>query len=88
MKTVSVHPEKSIRFTQRAALWCQILNQYRYLYPNASFKRMAERYGLSETNARRYYYGVHQFNGGLFGPCYNQVRQGACVAVEGLPLTP
>lgn len=92
MKTVSVHPEKSIRFTQRAALWCQILNQYKYLFPNASFKQMAERYGLSETNARRYYYGVHHRNGGLWGAergsTYNQVRQGACVTVEGLPLTP
>jgi hypothetical protein len=92
MKTISVHSERSIRFTRSAALWCHILNQYKYLYPNATFKQMAERYGLSETNARRYYYGVHHRNAGLWGAdrgeTYNQMRRGACVPVEGLPLTP
>jgi hypothetical protein len=38
---------------------------------------MAEAFNLSETNIRRYYYGVHHFNPGTNG--YTQVRQGASV---------
>jgi hypothetical protein len=40
---------------------------------------MAEVFNLSETNARRYYYGVHHFNPGFGG--YTQMRQGACVTL-------
>lgn len=82
MRTISVHSEKSIKFTKHAAFWCEMINLYKKLYPTHSFKQIAEHFKLSETSIRRYYYGVHQFNGGLFGPCYNQVRRGACVTLR------
>lgn len=81
MRPISVHPEKSIRFTQHAAFWCQMLNAYRKCYPAATFKQMAEFFDLSESNTRRYYYGVHHRNGGMWGLCYNQVRRGAAVHI-------
>ena len=55
-------------------------NVYKEAYPHHSFKQMAEHLGLSETNARRYYYGVHHFNPGMNG--YTQVRLGACVTLR------
>ena len=79
MRPVKVHSEKSIRFTQHAASWCQLLNSIRRYNPNATFKEMAEAFGLSETSARRYYYGIHHFNAGYFGCGYTQVRFGASV---------
>lgn len=81
MRVVNVHPEKSIRFTEHAEELCCILNGYRRVRPDASFREMAEEFDLSETSCRRYYYGVHHFNGGYFGPHYNQVRRGACVPI-------
>jgi hypothetical protein len=81
MRIPKVHSSKSINFTKNALFWCQMTNLYKKHYPGHSFKRMANQLGLSETNARRYYYGMHQFNGGLFGPCYNQVRKGAHVPI-------
>jgi hypothetical protein len=42
---------------------------------------MADHLGLSQTNARRYYYGVHHYNAGYFGCGYTQVRKGACVTL-------
>ncbi len=54
-------------------------NAYKRLYPKHSFKQMAEHFDLSETNCRRYYYGVHHFNPGSNG--YTQVRFGACVTL-------
>ena len=55
-------------------------NLYRKIYPTHSFKQMAEHLSLSETNARRNYYGVHHYNPGTNG--YTQVRQGACVTLR------
>ncbi len=81
MRTVKVHPSKSIKFTKHAAHWCQILNQHKFNFPEHSFKEMAEHYGLSESNTRRYYYGMHHANLGYFGCGYSQVRMGACVAI-------
>jgi hypothetical protein len=81
MRSVSVHPEKSIRFTDHAQSWCCILNGYRRVDPNATFKEMAETFNLSESSARRYYYGMHHCNLGYFGRGYNQVRRGACVPI-------
>lgn len=80
MRTVHTHPEKSLRFTEFARTWCIILNTYRRFYPKSTFKEMAKTFNLSETNARRYYYGVHHVNPGYYGLgyCYSQVRQGAC----------
>ena len=81
MRSIQVHSEKSIRFTKRAEFLCNMINYYKKEYPTHSFKQIAKFFNLSETSARRYYYGMHQFNGGFFGPCYNQVRRGACVTL-------
>ena len=81
MRPVLTHPEKSIRFTPHAQMWCNILNTYKRFHPTHSFKQMAEVFNLSESNARRYYYGVHHRNGGYFGDCYSQVRFGAAVTL-------
>ena len=80
MKLVKVHSSKSINFTKSASFWCEMTNLYKKCYPKHSFKRMADHLGLSETNARRYYYGVHHYNGYL-GQGYTQMRQGACVTL-------
>ena len=84
MKIVKVHPIKSINFTKDASFWCEMTNLYKKYYPDHSFERMAKHLGLSQTNARRYYYGVHHYNGGYDGfpeRGYTQVRKGACVAI-------
>ena len=54
-------------------------NAYKKAYPMDSFREMAEYLGLSETNARRYYYGIHHYNPGSSG--YTQLREGACVTI-------
>lgn len=79
MRIPKVHPENSINFTKNAAFWCQMINLYKKIYPSHTFKQMAQHFGLSETNTRRYYYGVHHFNPGTDG--YTQMRQGACVTI-------
>ena len=58
-------------------------NLYKKHYPDHSCKRMAKQLGLSETNARRYYYGVHHVNGIAvqWEKGYTQMRQGACVTL-------
>jgi hypothetical protein len=81
MRTVKTHPEKSIKFTKHAAFWCEMINLYKKIYPDHSFRQIAEHFNLSETNARRYYYGVHHANLGYFGCGYTQVRYGACVTL-------
>ena len=81
MRSVSVHSEKSIRFTEHAKFWCQVINLYKRIYPDHSFKQIAKHFGLSETNTRRYYYGIHHVNLGYFGNGYSQMRQGACVSL-------
>lgn len=80
MRTIKVHSTNSIRFTQNAQIWCDILNTYKRLHPNRSFKQMAERFNLSETNARRYFYGCHHFNNQP-QKGYTQMRQGAKVTL-------
>jgi hypothetical protein len=79
MRTIKVHPENSINFTKEAKFWTEMTNAYKKCYPKHSFKQMAEHFDLSETNCRRYYYGVHHFNPGMNG--YTQVRLGACVTL-------
>ena len=81
MRSIKVHSSKSIRFTKNAAFWCEMISLYKKIYPTHSFTQIAKHFELSETNTRRYYYGVHHRNGGYFGPCYSQMRQGACVTV-------
>ena len=82
MRSVTVHPEKSIRFTAHAEMWCVAINNYKRLNPDKSFAQVAEALDLSESSARRYYYGVHHKNGGMWGPSYNQVRRGACCPIH------
>ena len=82
MRSIKVHPEKSIRFTKHAEFWCIMINLYKKIYPTHSFKQIAKQFNLSESNTRRYYYGVHHFNPGCMGVCYNQVRRGASVPLQ------
>jgi hypothetical protein len=79
MRSVSVHPEKSIRFTEDAQFWCVMINLYRKIYPMNSFKTIAHHFKMSETNVRRYYYGIHHHNG---NGGYTQIRKGACVPIR------
>jgi hypothetical protein len=83
MKTVKVHSSNSIRFTNYAKTWCEIINQHRRVFPEDTFKQIAECYDLSETNVRRYYYGVHHVNGQIvqWAQGYTQMRRGACVSI-------
>jgi hypothetical protein len=83
MRSVSVHSENSINFTKSAKFYCEMTNLYKKLYPNHSFKKMAEHFGLSETNTRRYYYGIHHVNGKAvrWQKGHTQVRLGACVTL-------
>ena len=80
MRPVLTHPEKSLNFTPHAQMWCNILNTYKRFHPTHSFKQMAEVFNMSESNARRYYYGVHHHNDYYTGR-YTQVRQGAAVTL-------
>lgn len=81
MRPVLTHPEKSIRFTPHAQMWCNIINTYKRFHPEKSFKEVAKALDLSETSCRRYYYGVHHKNVGMWGVGYTQVRRGACVTI-------
>lgn len=81
MRTVKVHPSKSIRCTENALTLCNSLNQYKRANPSCSFRQMAEHFGLSETNAARYYYGIHHVNAGYFGLGFTQVRVGAAAEI-------
>ena len=81
MRNIQVHSTHSIRFTNYAKTWCEIINQHRKVFPEHTFKQIAKCYDLSESNVRRYYYGVHHFNPGCMGACYNQMRKGACVSI-------
>jgi hypothetical protein len=84
MKTVKVHSEKTINFTKNASFWCEMINLYKKIYPTHSFRKIAEHFNLSETNTRRYYYGVHHVNGIAvrWKKGYTQMRQGACVTLR------
>jgi hypothetical protein len=56
-----------------------MFNTYKRMFPHRTFKEMAKAFQMSETNVRRYYYGVHHRN--VSGNCYSQIRQGACVTI-------
>ena len=79
-RTITVHSEKSIRFTPRAKEITQQLNEYRRANGEVSLKEMARIFGLRESNCAAYYYGKHYYMGGP-GNCrsYQQMRRGACV---------
>jgi hypothetical protein len=83
MRTVKVHPESTINFTKNAKFWTEMTNLYKRCYPKHSFKQMAEHLKLSETNARRYYYGIHHVNGEAirWAKGYTQIRLGASVTI-------
>ena len=76
---MKLHSTNSLRFTDYAARWCRILNAYRRAYPAATFERMSKEFNLSESNTRRYYYGIHHYHNGRVD--YSQVRLGACVPI-------
>jgi hypothetical protein len=83
MRSITLHPNSSIRFTPYAAQVCQVLNAYKKANPNATFAEMTKWYNrngykISESSVARYYYGFHALNNR--GSC-NQVREGACVAI-------
>ena len=83
MRQVKVHSENSINCTKKAKFWCEMINLYKKEYPTHSFKQIAKRFDMSETNTRRYYYGIHHVNGAavLWKKGYTQIRQGACVTL-------
>lgn len=83
MKPVRTHPEKSIRFTDHARFYCELLNAHKKAFPTRTFREMAEIFGLTEVTTRRYYYGIHHFNPSyeMGGRGYTQVREGACVTL-------
>lgn len=88
MRTLTLHPSRSIRFTPYASSVCHTLNAYKRANPNATFAEMTKWYNrcgycLSETSIARYYYGVHGYNaaGGNSGRSYSQVREGARVGI-------
>lgn len=83
MRTIKVHPEKSINFTHDARIICDLLNFYKRKYPHCTFKDLANIFGYSETNVRRYYYGIHHVNGIAvqWRKGYTQMRKGACVPI-------
>ena len=78
LRTITTHPEDSIRFTPRAKEITQELNEYRRANGEVSLKEMARIFGLGETNCTHYYYGK----------CYPidqscTMRRGACVDLWG-----
>jgi len=83
MKTPKVHSTLSIRFTEHAKTWCETINHHKRVFPEHTFKQIARCYDLSETNVRRYYYGLHHVNGQAiqWGKGYTQMRKGACVSI-------
>ena len=73
-RTITTHPENSIRFTPAAKKITKQLNEYRRANGEVSLKVMARIFGLGETNCTHYYYGK----------CYPidhgcTMRRGACV---------
>jgi len=83
MRIPKVHSTHSIRFTNYAKTWCEIINQHKRVFPEHTFKQIARCYDLSETNTRRYYYGLHHVNGIAvqWHKGYTQMRKGACVSI-------
>jgi hypothetical protein len=80
IRTITTHPENSIRFTTEAKKITQELNEYRRANGEVSLEEMARIFGLRERNCAAYYYGTHYFMGGpRNGVCYQQMRRGACV---------
>lgn len=80
-RNVTVHSSAFCRLTTRAQLWTQVLNQYMHACPTTTLHQLAKYFGLSYSNARRYYYGMHQRNSCDFGGNYNQIRFGVKVDI-------
>ena len=82
LRKITVHPENSIRFTPRAKVITQRLNDYRRANGDVTFKEMARIFNLGETSCANYYYGRHYYIGGYYnGINYTQMRRGACVDI-------
>jgi hypothetical protein len=56
MRNIQVHSTHSIRFTNYAKTWCEIINQHRKVFPEHTFKQIAKCYDLSESNVRKQAY--------------------------------
>ena len=79
-RTITTHPENSIRFTPNCKKITQELNEYRRANGEVSLKEMGRIFGLRESNCAAYYYGKHYYMGGSHnGINYQQMRRGACV---------
>lgn len=78
-RSITIHSEKSIRFTKHAEMYCRILNTIRRFDSSLSFEQMGKIVGLSPATVRRYYYGVHDYN--HYSVTYTQIRKGACVPI-------
>ena len=79
---VNVHPSDKAGFTPRAKAICLVVNAYKYLNPKATFRQMGDAIGITETNAYRYYYGIHSLNEAWNGRgCYQRVRLGASTPI-------
>ena len=79
---VNIHPSDSAGFTPRAQAICLLVNSYKFLNPKATFREIGEALGISETNAFRYYYGIHSVNEAWSGKgCYQRCRRGACTPI-------
>jgi hypothetical protein len=80
MKQVTVHESASCRLTVKAQFWTQVLNNHMRCFPSTTLYQLSRQFGMSYTNTRRYYYGMHQRNvtwtprDGWVKGVYNQVR--------------
>lgn len=74
---VHIHPSDSVRFTERAQIICLLTNAYKFLNPESTFREMGDHLGISEWNARRYYYGLYSLNDPWRKGCYQMCRRGA-----------
>ena len=86
MRSIKVHSSKSIRFTKNAAFWCEMINLYKKIYPTHSFTQIAKHFELSETNARRYYYGgssCQWYSSSVGERLYSNASRCLCDSLEG-----
>jgi hypothetical protein len=81
-RTLNVHSSDFCRLTARAEVIMLLANAYKYLFPRASFRDIAEYLDISKDNARRYYYGVHCLNESSNGRVYQRMRLGSHTPYE------
>ena len=79
MRFPQVHEETYVNFTENARIFTQILNEFKRNNPLSTFRQMATEFGMTETNVRRYYYGIHHYM--KRGTSWSQMRKGASVSI-------